>query len=315
MPNLLAQTAFRLGDQKRDIESARAAAIAEVRAAELDRNAKTQQTALGNIPDISTFLGGNFAGSLAAGGLPPEGALSGSNATFANRSAELGQAGLLASNLKDLGSAQESFVEGGSQLPAPEILAAIAGKNPQNIREIPTGNQTRLQSSIALGLKFNDNLFEVYDTRTGERIPGTDLSQDEATALNNAFGRGIEKRYLGTRLVRAASNAPIVTTPTEIDTSGSTTATPKDDPNVVVDPDEADPTNDAAEPPQVEAGTAETKARERVDSSKNLSGVTTITRPDGNYSIQRNPDGSGVITVPDGRTVPFTAEQATSMGL
>ena len=326
-PNLLAQTAFGLGNQQRGIETARADAIAATRAAGLDRLAKTQQTALANTPDINAQLGGDFLTSVASGIPLSEGALS-KTGPFAALSAQRGQAGLLASNIKDLGSGAEALVEAGVQLPGQEIINAINNQEPQNFRSVATGNQTRLASSKALGLKFNDNLVEVYDTRTGERIPGTDLSQEESTALSNAFGRGVERQHLGTRLVRAASDAPVVIQPTEIDVSGSPTATPKDDPNIVVDPNEPDPTNTAEEPPPIQAGSARDREVDRVAASQNLAGDTsrqvtvdedtglrsrTVTSGEGTTTITEHPDGTGTAIVPDGRPIPLSKIQLEAL--
>lgn len=343
LPERLSAITRAFGSERRAIEVAQATARAEALSAERGHQAKAQQTALGNVSDISTFLGPNFIGSLAATGMPPEGALSGQNKMFAERGAELGQAGKLASNISDLGSGASSLVDAGVQLPGEEILAAIAGQNPENFNKVRTANQLTLAGANALAAKPSDNLF--LPTIITTNADGSTSTVDAPTApfesraeaniymLKNKLPPG---QTYGTRLafrLKGSTDVP----PANIVSAAPPGATPPDepDPDVDVDPDEPDPANAAAAPPAPVAGTEEEEAWERRArvgdiaasplpvpepgsvTTTNEDGSTTTTIPGltGNHVIQRNLDGSGTITVPDGRSVPFTAEQAANIGL
>ncbi len=339
MPNMLAQTAFGLGNQQRDIESARAAAIAKVRAAALDRQAEAQRTTLQNTSDISDRLGSEFLVAMGSGGMAP-GDLAN---TFrdAKRGTELGQAGMLASNINDLGAGASSLVDAGAQLPGPDLLAAMANQTPQNIRGVPTANQFSVAAAGAGADKPTDNLFiptitttDANGNTTTRDAPNTAPFQDRASMevykLKNALPLG---STYGDRLGFRGQTTTVPPANIPDPNAGKGTAITKDDPNISIDPNE-DPTNNADDAPQA-AGSARDREVARVAASQNLAGdvtseqpqppsttvtnadgstTTTITKTDGNYTIQRNLDGSGTVTVPDGRTVPFSAGQNINVG-
>lgn len=174
-PNQLAG----LVQQGRETEATRIAAIAAAREAALGRGAKNFQSVVANITDFRDAVGPGATVSAIGGGARQTGIdiepgrlaalLQTQTGIHAQRAADLGVAGKLAGNLRDLGAAQKDLTEGGTQLPGDEILRAIAGDDPQNIREVATGNQTRLASSLALAdaQKTGPTVYVGRDNTTG----------------------------------------------------------------------------------------------------------------------------------------------------
>ncbi len=168
-PNALAQTTRDFGRELRGIRGAEAAAIAAAQGAALDRQSETQRTALSNAPAISDRLGGSFLASLAAGGLPPEGALSGQNAEFAARSANFGQQNIFAEGFEKIAGGARDFTNAGlnlSELGAQQALQAEIPGFRQGLTEVQGG----IASAAAGATKVGTPIAVARDNITNEII-------------------------------------------------------------------------------------------------------------------------------------------------
>ncbi len=146
MPNMLAQTAFGLGNQQRGIESARAAAIAEAREASLGRSSDNFRTGLANLPDILTVGGPEAAPAALFGGVGQTGFIPGAlSSIHTQRAGEIAQANQFSEGFERTAKGTRDFNLAGSPLASPaDVRLAIEGQTPG----ITTGID-EIQGSIA----------------------------------------------------------------------------------------------------------------------------------------------------------------------
>jgi len=322
LPGQLAALTRGFGAQQRAVEVAAAEARAKAISSSLDRRGENFRAIVGNIDDVQASIGGGatiagLTNNLSDFGITLSPEQRATSDEFAERSGDLRQTKLFGEGLNEVGTGLGKLRgEAGFATNVPGALAAISGKAPENLRPVATNAELDIAAAAAGAFKFNDNLIEFFDTRTGQRLPNTRLYQNEKLGTAEALNSGVPREFISSRLVRAASNAPVVVEPVE---APANTPTPTPDP--AVDPTEPASTEQPETAPIASpvAGTEEAEARARVAGQPpvNADGavVTTITRPDGNYTITKNLDGSLVIAVPDGRTVPITAAKAAELGL